>query len=387
MNLCIVTHSYPRFEADPEVKASVFIPQFASRLIEAGHRVHVFTPYIQGAKQDIGAIKVKWYRWLGSDKCLRYFNLFHPRDVGALISILYQGMRQLLPYVEQNRIQRILALWAVPGGYLARRAMKKLGIPYDVWLLGTDMYVWAKQLLPRQIIKKVLKDAQGCFSDGFEMMDMATDLAGRECRFLPTSRSLPSMDAVPCLMDSEYSNLLFVGRLSPEKGVQVLLEAMRIILAQGHKFRLYVIGSGVMEKWLSEAIQNHDITNSIFCIGSVSLEQLIGYYRAADALIVPLLPGGGSIPLVLSEAMQMQLPVIISDSGDMSTLINKYNVGLLFRTGDARDLARQIVHFFEGKNINTQGMTELARLINLDRATSDYLTWLDQIFNISGKHG
>jgi len=128
---------------------------------------------------------------------------------------------------------------------------------------------------------------------------------------------------------------LFVGRLSPEKGLNVLLSACEKL---GPGFPVKIIGSGPMEDQVRDMARR---IKGVEFLGRVPSEQLRESFRNARALILPSIWYEGS-PAVIGEAFSAGVPVIASDLGGMSTLIDDGRTGLHFRPGDADDLAMKV---------------------------------------------
>lgn len=135
--------------------------------------------------------------------------------------------------------------------------------------------------------------------------------------------------------------LLFVGRLSPEKGLETLLQALRLLDA---KERPYVLlaGEGPQSRWLySKAAAT--LGDDVRFLGFVSQSRLPALYDLCDALVLPSLhePWG----MVVNEVMNAGRPVILSDRvGSAHDLLRNGDNGLSFPAGNATTLAGAIRH-------------------------------------------
>jgi glycosyltransferase involved in cell wall biosynthesis len=122
--------------------------------------------------------------------------------------------------------------------------------------------------------------------------------------------------------------LLFVGRLSPEKGVSYLLKATALLAAKGKAVELHVVGTGSSEEELSQRAQALSITSHVYFHGFVphgkTLRQL---YRESDVFILPSLQD--QQPKVLMEAMSQSLPVVATNVGGIPSIIQDGKNGLL----------------------------------------------------------
>jgi glycosyltransferase involved in cell wall biosynthesis len=127
---------------------------------------------------------------------------------------------------------------------------------------------------------------------------------------------------------------LFVGRLVEEKGVRTLLDAW----ARLSQIPLRILGSGRLAGFRSHP----DVT----WVGQQSHDEVIAEMKQARVLIFPSL-WYEMAPLTILEAFACGLPVIASDLGAMRELVEDHRTGLLFRPGDAEDLATKVRWAFE----------------------------------------
>lgn len=133
----------------------------------------------------------------------------------------------------------------------------------------------------------------------------------------------------------EYA--LFVGRLSPEKGVRTLLSAARL---WGDSIPLRIVGNGPLRPEL-ETQRNEEHLSSVSFDGWLAQEQVRAMMKRARFLIVPSLwfePFG----MTSIEAFACGVPVIASLSGAMTEVIENGQTGLHFSPGDAKDLASKV---------------------------------------------
>jgi 1,4-alpha-glucan branching enzyme len=112
--------------------------------------------------------------------------------------------------------------------------------------------------------------------------------------------------------------VLFVGRLVYEKGVHVLVNAAQKILEKANA-KIVIVGNGYMKDQLSGLVKNMGLTNKVVFTGFVDDDTLRKLQRCASALVVPSLfePFG----IVALEAMAAKSPVVVSDTGGLSEIV------------------------------------------------------------------
>ena len=83
--------------------------------------------------------------------------------VGA--GLLALGAGCLIPAIRKHRIERVLAFWALPAGAWAKAARKLTGVPYDCWVLGSDVWRGGGSVIVRPLLRSILRHAGHLFAD------------------------------------------------------------------------------------------------------------------------------------------------------------------------------------------------------------------------------
>ncbi len=138
--------------------------------------------------------------------------------------------------------------------------------------------------------------------------------------------------------------IAFQGRLVTTKGVGILLEAVRVLLAENRAFELLVIGDGPERASLQRLSQDEPFAGHVRFAGRLLESELDAALAEATVFVVPSL-GGEVFGLVVAENMLRGLPVITSDLGAFAEVLG--DGGLTFRTGDAGALARELARILD----------------------------------------
>jgi glycosyltransferase involved in cell wall biosynthesis len=147
----------------------------------------------------------------------------------------------------------------------------------------------------------------------------------------------------PCYDFQDYC--LFVGRLSFDKGVDVLLQAFKDI-----DTKLIIIGDGPARKWMEDFVQKHAMKHVEF-IGVVkSMEKLYEYIRNSMFTIIPS-RWFELFPLIALNSFCVGKPVIGSDSGGIPEIVNHEQNGLIFHRGDSEGLKEAIEYLLNNKDL------------------------------------
>ena len=130
--------------------------------------------------------------------------------------------------------------------------------------------------------------------------------------------------------------VLLVGRLVYEKGFQIALEALPGLIERVPNVRFVVAGSGTHETELRQQAGDLGLEQHGTFLGWIGDDLLHSLYRIADLTVVPSIyePFG----LVALEAMASGCPCLVADTGGLREVVPNADVGLRFRSRDARSL-------------------------------------------------
>jgi glycosyltransferase involved in cell wall biosynthesis len=153
----------------------------------------------------------------------------------------------------------------------------------------------------------------------------------------------------------ESPALLFIGSLTPFKGIDDLCKAFVRVRARIPDVVLVVVGSGPQSAHLHQIAVGLDDPSAVVVVGRVEHARVPELLSVADALVVPSRNEG--IPRVILEALAMQVPVVATDVGGVSELIRDEETGLLVPPGDQEKLVLALCKILE----NREGAARLAR--------------------------
>jgi colanic acid/amylovoran biosynthesis glycosyltransferase len=131
--------------------------------------------------------------------------------------------------------------------------------------------------------------------------------------------------------------ILFIGRLVPEKGHAVLLEAAALLAKRGHKFNVTLAGDGPERPTLERFAEQLGLASQVSFSGAVGQEEIHAMYSEASIFCLPSFAEG--LPVVLMEAMAMELPVVSTWITGVPELVEDGRTGLLVAPGRADELA------------------------------------------------
>jgi glycosyltransferase involved in cell wall biosynthesis len=141
----------------------------------------------------------------------------------------------------------------------------------------------------------------------------------------------------------------FVGTLKPWHGLSVLVRAFEMLYRERPNTRLLIVGDGTARETLLEDLKSRDLDHAAFLTGAVDPAQIPALLASMDVGVAPYpnKPNFYFSPLKVYEYMAAGLPVIASRVGQLASLIQHGETGLLCEAGDAASLARAIAVFMD----------------------------------------
>lgn len=107
---------------------------------------------------------------------------------------------------------------------------------------------------------------------------------------------------------TDSTEILFVGRLLPGKGLALLFKSLATLRAEGRDVRLTIIGDGPARGDLEASVRAEGVSEVVSFLGAVGQDEIRDYFARADIFCLPSFAEG--IPVVVMEAMAMELPVV-----------------------------------------------------------------------------
>lgn len=174
---------------------------------------------------------------------------------------------------------------------------------------------------------------------------------------------------VPAVAMPTVPRLVCVGRLCEQKGQLLLLEAARILAAQGVDFELVLAGDGEMRGQIEALVARHGLQTQVRITGWISSEQVRAEILAARALVLPSFAEG--LPVVIMEAMALRRPVLTTYVAGIPELVSQGENGWLFPAGAVDELAAAMADCLAQSAEVLQRMGEAAHRKVLERHDID----------------
>jgi glycosyltransferase involved in cell wall biosynthesis len=226
---------------------------------------------------------------------------------------------------------------------------------YRKWILGADRFIAVSEEMKKEMI------ACGISEDRIQRIPNAVNTN----KFAPVSEERKRLLKKRFSLSPEQTVFLFLGRLEPRKGVDILLQAWKKY-SPGF---LLIVGAGPEEQRLKQI--SADIKNVMI---NAESRFPLDFYQCADVFVFPSVKEG--FPGVVLEAMSCGLPCIATKIGGVTDQIEHRKQGLLVSPGDADELANAIQYVALNPEERTEWGREaretVLRRFDVSRISADY---------------
>lgn len=317
--LVVVTTSFPSL-GDGSEAAGSFVSDFVEEVSKL-RPVRVVAPgRVTG--REYWADGVDLFRFQAPGQPLSTLQPWRLRDLLSIRRVLVHGKVSTREAVAYGPTSHILALWALPSGYWARCISRETGVPYSVWTLGSDIWSLGRLPVVRSYLRRVLFNAHACFSDGIQLAQDTSRIGRREAKFLPSTRRIERKRTEPLRMAPPY-RLLFLGRWHVNKGIDLLIDALKMLSdADWQRIEtVEICGGGPLEAMVHAGVEAlRSDARPVEWRGYLDKAAAEGAILRADYLLIP--SRIESIPVVFSDAIKLSCPVLSMPVGDLPYLLS-----------------------------------------------------------------
>ena len=329
----------------PDVNgAARFAERLAAGLVERGHEVHIVAPAASRKHgtwnevhegQEMVAHRLYSWRWYPHD-WLRF----------ALPWRIKRNSARILDEVQPDVVH--FQSHIVVGRGLSIEAEKR-----RIRIIGTNHFM-PENMLEFTLIPKAWQEwavglAWKAAKRTFGRAESVTTPTRRAAEFLERYTGLRGVHAISCGIDAhKYSpnweprtenRILFVGRVTGEKQIDVLLRAALLLPAELDA-KIEIVGGGDQLKALQHLADELGIADRVTFTGRVTDEELRDAYHRATVLAMPSIAELQSI--VTMEAMASALPVVAANAMALPHLVHDGENGYLFEPSNPEDLAAKL---------------------------------------------
>ncbi len=359
----VLTTTFPRWVNDT---SPPFVYQLSHRLGEKHDMIALAPHYPKAAKQErMGNVEVRRFPYFKPESLqkLCYGGGIIPNLKKSFIAklqlplLLEREFSAAKKIIKHERISLIHAHWVLPQGLIGAFLKKKFNIPLIITIHGSDLFPLKNSFFRKlqqfsfahahlitvnsDATKKELLSRFPWLKNKVHQIPMGVDVN----HFKPREIKKPIS-----LKDNKL--ILFVGRLSDQKGVQYLIEAMPTILKKEPKAKLLIIGEGPYKQELDQCIYPQGVGNSVQFLGALTQEDIAYHHNICDVFVLPALSnatGTEALGLSILEAMASGCAVIGTKVGGIPTIIENGKNGILVEQKRPEQLAGAIIGILKNR--------------------------------------
>ncbi|PSO43384.1 hypothetical protein BRC19_00780 [Candidatus Saccharibacteria bacterium QS_5_54_17] len=356
--ILILTSTFPRWENDNVTR---FVFDFAKSLLP-DFCPTVLAPHDSGAQKNeqMEGVSIKRFRYWVTEKGQ---NIVY--NGGALanfkktplyfLKVLCYTVVMFLRSVWITRREQIPIInphWLIPQGFIAVAASYFTGAKIIITIHGGDIFSFHGKIM-RSIKRWVLKKADEVVVNSSATLEAAKSIYGaREYRVIPMGldyqhfNKAADTETIRKRHGLDGFTILFVGRLVKIKGVEYLLESLKLLWDENHHFKALIVGEGPKREKLHDYVVNNGMEDAVEFVGWVDSAEIPVYYQAADVFVGPSIISQEGRPealgLVFAEALASGTPVIATDTGGIKDIIKHKENGLLVSEKSAEEIKKAL---------------------------------------------
>ena len=340
LRVLALAHAFPRTPDDP---VGLFVAQLALALRDHGIDTTVLAPSAPGLAivDSFHGTDVRRYRYAPrAHETLAYTGTMGDQVRAswparlAFASLIGNGIRQALRVSDEIGAELVHAHWWVPGGVIGAAVNAITRVPLITTMHGTDVRM-LESAIGRLLYPVVAAHSQALTAVSSWLAERATIAGDKRVTVAPMPVRIEDFPEGPSVREPR---LLFVGKLTEQKGLHFLLQAMA---RSRTRPSLEVVGAGrVDDQALREQAVALGIEDRITWTPLLPQVELGKRYRNARALVIPAIEEG--LGLTAVEAALSATPVIAFASGGVVDAVRDGETGILVPTGDVESLAAAI---------------------------------------------
>lgn len=329
------------------------------------------------ATMCIEGIPVQYPRYYYTPKILRtWYGLF-----------MWESVRGTVCRLATTWVPDIvLGYWAHPDGEVAVRVARLLGVPGVVMVGGSDVLMLTRDPGRRELIRQTLGAADAVVALSQDLAANLEKLGIDRTNVHVIPRGVDTSTFKPgdrraarreLSLDAHRPILLWVGRIAPVKGLDVLLDACRLLRDRGVDFHLFLAGEGSLRESLESSCAEMGLAEQVSFLGVVPQERLADWYRAANYTVLPSRSEG--IPNVLRESLACGTPFVASNVGGIPE-ISRDPANLLVPPENATALADALERAL---SLGRRGLPAVSRPRGWDASVEELSGLLQALVNSS----
>lgn len=143
------------------------------------------------------------------------------------------------------------------------------------------------------------------------------------------------------------NSLLWIGRFTPKKGCEYLIDAFKLLKIRYPHLKLLMVGRGPNRDRIIKKIKENNMTDSITIKDFIPNNEIQKVYRESDVFVLPSLEEG--VPRTILEAMACSVPIVCSNLPQLVNIVE--DCGFLVPKGDPKAIAEKVSEILSQKKV------------------------------------
>lgn len=375
MKVLLINYEYPPIGGG----AGNATKHIGEQLVKLGCEVAVVTTKYKGLAREELINGVKIYRL----PALRRRS--NQSSVHEMITFILSGIWHRNSVLRRFQPPVIIAFLGIPSGLVAWWYWRKNKIPYIISLRGGDVPGTQPEQLKlyhsicKPLIKNIWQEAKYVVANSKGLRELASrTMKEKVILTIPNGVDLTTYKPRGEKGATESVRLLYAGRVSMEKRLDLLIEALTEL--KHLNWKLQIVGEGPELKELKQQVIRNELTERVEFSGWKRQEELVKIYQQADVFVFPSTSEG--MPNVVLEAMACGLPVITSKIPGCEELVEDGVNGFLIKPRNKEQLKVALIKLITSPEQRGQfGEQSLMRVktYSWEKVGQSYFELLQQI--------
>ncbi|MDX2034422.1 MAG: glycosyltransferase family 4 protein [Blastocatellia bacterium] len=294
-------------------------------------------------------------------------------DLKGLVYALFYFVEAVMigRWMRQRGVKHLHVHFATPAAHVALIAAQIFPITYSITVHGPDEFYDVSQY---RLTEKIHGASFICTIGAFarsQLMKLSPVSEWDKYEVSPLGVDPAAFAPRPFRDEPETFELICVGRLVPAKGQHILINAVNLLARQGRRIQLRLVGDGPDRPSLEAQVKRLGLQDRVIFEGAVNQDRIRDLYRRADLFVLASFAEG--IPVVLMEAMAMEIPCVTTFITGIPELIRDQVDGLLVAPSGVEELAGAIGRLMDDtelrRRLGAQGRLRVMDRYDLNRNT------------------
>jgi glycosyltransferase involved in cell wall biosynthesis len=371
----------------PQINGVTYVVETHSKLLSKNNDVVVFAPAygLTGVTEDFGRLVIKRYPSVAipkyKDMNISFINIpnmikevkefnpdiihFHSPATMGIVSII------IARYLKVPLFTTYHTLWsetlppippfAVIDKFFSDMTTNKNALRKTIWSVSKKIFDYCDVIIsPADIIKKEL---------------IANNHRGK---IKIISNGIDTKKFKGKIRSKTNFKMLYVGRLSHEKQVDIVIKSFNEVQNKFQKSELLIVGDGNVKKNLKNLAKELKLSKKIKFTGSIDREKIVDYYKKCDIFVTA--SEMEVQPLTLLEAMSCSLPIVGVNKAGVAGIVKNNINGYLVSSANHKLIADRVIKIFENNDLRIK-MAKESRKIAEENSMDESIKKLEKLYN------